>query len=257
MRGLAWMALGLAATTVAVVACEYPAFDFRTHATGGSGQTSSGGGGHAGVGGDGGGMGGSGGGGTGGCGPQHEICLPAEKCSVVDTSTGAHGCVEAGPRPAWAKCLDDLECADGLWCDTGGTGVCKPVCASGNNCALGAQCVPALAGGGSPIAGLKVCTAHCEPLSAAPCVQTFGGTNCLLISGGEFDCASTTVAGAEGALCTTARQCAPSLLCVDDGGGFACHPWCEPVNALCGGLGWCSQLTPVVTYEGTEYGACL
>src|SRR5688572_31180310 len=101
---------------LAVPAC-FPDFQFESEkgsGTGGNDASTSSTGGN--------GLGGGGAGGAGGGGGPCNIfavgeCGEGQKCSIVDEAAGVPdgvGCMEAGPRPVWSRCLADAECADGL-----------------------------------------------------------------------------------------------------------------------------------------------
>ncbi|MCC6525268.1 MAG: hypothetical protein IT373_21625 [Polyangiaceae bacterium] len=253
MGRFVWLGLALVGGVgVTLGACEFPTFEYRSPTT--TTTTTSSLGGAGGTGGSSAGGSGGTGGVPNGCGPSQDVCTPLEKCSVVDPLLGTRGCVEKGPRPEDAHCLDDAECDDGLWCDVAVTGVCRRVCDNGNDCDAGAQCVPATSGG-VDIPGLEVCTSHCGPTDTGGCVQTFGATNCLLGADGDFTCASTANANV-GTECVNSMDCAAGLLCVQ-GSPSTCEAWCTPVGQGCGGINWCYALTPKVMFDGTEYGVCL
>jgi hypothetical protein len=271
-----WLAVALSAT----VTC-YPEFEFSPPKKGKTGSTATtgadGAGAAAGEGsmassggaaGDGAGAGAPTGGGPGSTGSAGSSacsifspndCGAGKKCSIADESTGLTACVKAGNRTAWTKCGGDGDCAAALFCDHL-TGVCKPVCMAAGDCpepSGKAQCVDALTDGLKKIPGLKICTAHCHPETAAPCDDAFGPVTCYYdIPYVEFDCAQTPNLG-NGASCKgiPLAACADGLGCVND----TCRKWCSPPTPLssdCPWAGTCGALNPKVQYEGAEYGVC-
>jgi hypothetical protein len=147
--------------------------------------------------------------------------------------------------------MADQACAAGAYCSAS-TSVCVPLCTSKAECA-GGFCVAALdASGTSPIPGLDVCTADCDPLTAAPCgpqVTCYydakhGGLDCIASKG-----------SLEGAVCSFVNDCAPALACI----GGTCRRWCTPVGDMftCSGGGVCSAFSNLtVTHAGQTYGYC-
>jgi hypothetical protein len=176
------------------------------------------------------------------------------KCSVIDPVTGAVGCVQAGGRPAFAKCSADPECAALTWCDHE-TRVCKPLCASANDCPNPkSSCIEARWRDEKLIPGLHTCTAHCDPEKTSPCDDAYGPVTCYLnVAEYDFDCAASSNLP-NGAMCSAAWDCADGHACADE----KCRPWCSPPEFLspdCSPTS-CLPLSPKVTYEGNEYGLC-
>jgi hypothetical protein len=243
-------------------ACAYPELDYRDEDDTATSMSVAGSGGAAAASG---GMGGA---------PACDLynpgsCGRGQKCAVVDVALGAPaglGCVEAGPRAAWTRCLANEECAEGLWCEDY-TAVCKPICANGNQCGTGAQCVEARRGDVPepvPIPGLRVCTSHCDPSNGMPCDDAQGLTTCYYDTDlVEFDCASSQGLSS-GAVCDhPIHACDRGLICVFDEafGDSFCYEWCTPpdqTQATCtGNLDSCYPFfSPTIEREGTPYGAC-
>jgi hypothetical protein len=248
--------LGAALT---LVAC-FPDITYRETDTGGGGSgNGSGSGGHTG---GSSGSAGSGGvttssGGGGGAAPcvlgELGACGGGSKCSVVDTGSGAVGCVAAGDRAAWTRCFSDADCIEGTWCDAF-TQVCHPICSGSGDCVgQDAECVPAKAGA-TAIPGLKMCTADCHPLNGQPCSDEHGPTSCYYsVENVYWDCIRTQ-GFQSGTDCNTYTECARGLVCVDQDG---CTPWCINVGGLCNVVGVCVPVNPTVTYHGTEMGICI
>ena len=284
MRGGDRLLLWGALTAACVAACGYPDFRFRAYSSAGEpapavtggeggagGATQMAGAGSDSVGGRGGaagqgassggapaGGGGSGGSG-GGAGPVCPLgtpsgCSASQKCSVADPTTGQIGCVTAGSRPDWSKCMQDADCGVGSYCE-GFTGVCKPICDGADSCLTHAeaQCVQALAADGQPVVGLTVCTAHCNPLQLVPCDGTHGAVTCgYRAAVGALDCfASLNVQVGDD--CSADSDCAPGLACTGE-----CREWCKPPgwNNGCGVIEDCEARNPPVFYEGNEHGVC-
>jgi hypothetical protein len=272
--------LGRALCGIALVACGYPDFQFgvgstttsvggSTGGSGGSGGTAGAGKGAGGAGAQAGaaGSGGSanttttdfGGGGSGGAGPICELgtssgCLSTQKCSVVDPATGELGCVTAGSRPDWSKCMQNADCGLAAYCE-GFTRVCKPICDGADDCVTHAeaQCVQAQQGSGDPVVGLTVCTAHCNPIQTPPCDGAHGAVTCgYRAAVGALDCFASGNVGV-GDSCTTDADCAPGLACTGE-----CREWCQPPgwNNGCGVIEDCEARNPAVYYEGEQYGVC-
>lgn len=190
---------------------------------------------------------------------------PGQKCSVPDTNqaTGASECVIASttPKKTWDACDDDSDCGPGVWCDHG-LHVCKTICATTDQCPMNAHCLPVpIDGSMTSIPGLKVCTAHCEPSSAAPCGA---GTTCYYDDAtSEFDClrSGNTTAGGS---CTFADDCGKGLVCLGSPGSATCERWCSPANNLfsltCGfadsNKSYCMKFGMMATYNNVVYGVC-
>lgn len=256
-----WIYGGLWLALIAFGACVYPAIEYKEVQS----TTSSDSGGATGTGGEDAstttsatGSGGAGGGAqacdlysTGQCGA-------GKKCTIIDTKTGAVGCAEAGPRPAFAFCEVDVECSEGTWCDER-TFTCHTLCQNGNPCAVGALCVQGYRVDTDDnlvaISDLGLCTAHCDPKTASACNSDFGppngGVTCINI-GVDFDCVVSNGQN-EGQSCTWSNDCSIGLRCSGDPG--VCTSWCKVGMDLCNGAGCCS-LDPKVSYNGAEYGVC-
>jgi hypothetical protein len=187
---------------------------------------------------------------------QVGVCGDGMKCTVINPDTGEIGCHGAGPRGAYSRCEDDLECVDGTFCDLQ-LRTCKPFCQSGNDCEMGAQCYPAAKAGGGDVPGLKLCTAHCHPTNGGPCDSTNGPVTCYYdVTRAEFDCAAT-INLQELASCDLATDCATGLGCVGSAGNGVCRMWCTPINSACPFFPEiCNALNPAVMYAGQEYGVC-
>jgi hypothetical protein len=184
-------------------------------------------------------------------------CGQGKKCSVVDLETGATACIGAGPRPAWASCVDDLNCVEGTYCS--GDGVCNPICAAPEDCTNGGWCVDAYGPNWVPAPGLSICLSDCQPLTAAPCEAAFGPIACVTWGiENEFSCYSS--AGySEGATCSLdVVQCGPGLVCITESPPH-CRRWCTPVNQQgnCANGQICTPFAPPpVLHDGTEFGYC-
>jgi hypothetical protein len=204
-------------------------------------------------------------GGAGGTGPICIIGMPGQcdagqKCSI-DPNTGQAGCVTAGDRPEWTRCFTDGDCMDGLWCD-GLTGVCHPTCDNSAQCAgANAQCISGTNDMGQTV-GLRICTADCHPVTAAPCSNAHGKTTCYYNVGGSYwDCVQT--AGLlHNTSCDSVADCDRGLVCAGDPG--VCREWCAPTDTTCDAPGCsilnpclCSGTNPAVQWSTTEFGICL
>ncbi len=182
------------------------------------------------------------------------VCGTNMKCGVLDPETGDTGCILAGQRGPFARCDADVDCADGLWCDVERSNVCKPICENADVCPSGSRCVAATGTTAESVA-LKVCTANCEPITAAPCDVS---TNVTCVNGIDgFDCAASA-GGGYGLECMTSEDCMAGMLCIFQGMGVSlCQAWCTPTgnNAECMS-GFCSALGPPALHDGVEYGGC-
>lgn len=190
---------------------------------------------------------------------------PGQKCSVPDANqaTGASECVIASttPKKTWDACDDDSDCGPGVWCDHT-LHVCKPICATTDQCPANAHCMPVPVDGTmTTIPGLKVCTAHCDPPSANPCGT--GATCYYEDTTSEFDClrSGNTVAGGS---CKFANDCGKGLVCIGTGGVLTCERWCGPANNVfsvgCAladsNKPYCDKFGMMATYNGVVYGVC-
>ena len=182
-------------------------------------------------------------------------CGEAQKCSIVDTLTGEHGCVTAGSLPAFSGCVDDAECEDGTWCDLR-TRVCKPFCESPATC-NGGVCLAATTDqtGATPIPNAFVCTAHCDPETVEPCAPN--GVTChpFLTDPAYSDCVVEGSKGAEDTCDPSAfpPECAKKMYC--DPRVNRCLPWCTPTNSFCSnGREFC--FSTGISYEGKDLGVC-
>jgi hypothetical protein len=186
-------------------------------------------------------------------------CSGADKCGVVDQATGRSACTRAGPTPTHQKCSSDNDCVAGAFCAPV-TGACAAICENVADCAPGAQCIPAQSATGAVIPGLKLCTAHCDPVSAAPCGQNL---NCIYYPDiTEFDCFRSSRLK-EDIDCQFSSECDKGLVCVQrtSADRLACRPWCKPATGMASDAcpsnkPFCVPLTTAADYNGVEYGAC-
>jgi hypothetical protein len=186
-------------------------------------------------------------------------CGAAAKCAVTDETVGTMTCIPAGPVGPWGKCATNMDCDAATWCDHI-LNVCKPSCINNGQCPSSAQCIPATQKDGkTAVKNLTVCTAHCDPVTAAPC-----GTNttCFYDSATvEFDC-STTLNLGENQSCWASNVCAIGLVCAGTSGAELCKQWCTPIDATfpnpaCpSGRPYCDGLAQMVMYQGKSYGIC-
>ena len=181
-------------------------------------------------------------------------CTEGEKCGLVSLDAGLDGgavCSDAGTEEAWNLCAEDADCVDTTFCEPE-AGVCKKWCVDSTTCPLGAACVQARNADGTALAGLLVCTAHCD--LDAPQERCGPGVSCVLVSVfgdlEEGDCIATAGKGA-GCNCNAATDCLPGLRC--DLAEGECRAWCK-VGSMCPGGFACS--TVIIDYEGEELGQC-
>ena len=274
------------AVLVAAGACGYPTFGFDSIGTGTTGMVITGAGSTTGSGGGGGGMGTGGDAATvtatsstgPGCTIVHDgnqgtceylpgsecgCAMADHKCSVATAgqATGASSCVvvKASPNAPWLACDSDSDCQRGTFCDHVGK-VCEPMCMTATDCgAPGRRCIAALSTSPPPaeIPGLQLCTAHCDPETAATCGP---GTNCVRVTITDFDC--TTSAGKiESVACTFSSECTKGLLCIGTANSKTCQRWCHPADATVfngcpNAEPYCNPFATAVTYDGVPYGYC-
>jgi len=201
------------------------------------------------------------------CLPPAQGCGTDEKCTLVDEAAGVPaglGCVEAGPRSAFAPCDADAVCGAGLWCDYT-TAVCKPLCnVAGLSCGAEA-CAVGRDSAGLPLAGLGVCLANCQPLASndKPCSDDAAVTCFYRADELAFDCGQ----GAElpwPSSCTSHLDCGYGLGCIQN----QCRDWCPTIGSECfgtkgDGSWYCENFMPCgtctasgLTYEGAPLGVC-
>ncbi len=187
-------------------------------------------------------------------------CAATQKCAVTDENAGTMTCITAGPVADWAKCNANQDCGASSFCDHK-RNVCKPICDGAGQCPTNAQCIPAKQSDGmTDVTGLKLCTAHCDPVSAAPC-----GANITCFYDSKsvyFDCAAGSNL-TEGVTCMFGTPaCAKDLTCAGSTAKSTCAQWCTPINTTdknpaCPVMRpYCDPLTVNVNYEGTDYGIC-
>ncbi|NUP10221.1 MAG: hypothetical protein HOW73_29580 [Polyangiaceae bacterium] len=197
-----------------------------------------------------------------------EGCDDGEKCSIVDEMAGIPnglGCVDAGSGIAFSACDADTACGPGLWCDYT-TSVCKPLCGvDGFACEGANACVVGRNSAGTPITGLNLCVASCDPRSANvnPCADDPATTCFFRTDVDSFDC-GLSGNGTWISSCDSSRDCRYGLGCFDG----HCQDWCGPVDSLCygtkaDGTWFCDQFKPCGTcqptrfeHDGAQLGAC-
>lgn len=213
-------------------------------------------------------MGGGGGTVGPGCDPYaFGLCGANRKCSVVNFATGDTDCITTTSRPAWSRCDDDGECAEGTFCSPL-YGTCKPLCSANEDCPTGEKgeapiCTVAwLEVNGVEIPGIQLCVANCNPATRVPC-QTPGATCNLTTvapSQGGFECVGAGVIG-EGGPCQGEPADDKRVDCVAGHGCFGnpvtqmgeCYRWCEPIGSQgnCDAGDLCTQAG-----AGSTYGTC-
>ena len=256
------LAISLGAA-LALVAC-FPDISYRED-PGGGGSGNAGG-----NGGDTGGSGGTGGvittsSGGGGSAPT---CTPGDlgtcgndmKCTVLDPSSGAIGCGQAGPLGRWQRCDGDADCADGLWCDLV-LGACKPFCTNLSNCQLdgfNGTCVPLQRTNGSAMpGGTKACRSNCNPKTGLPC-DTSDLTCVYVVTDTRFDCAKTKKY-TEDTDCVSSMDCGVGMLCAETStpNEYTCRNWCTSSLDDCTFSNpVCFSINPQISWEGTPMGVC-
>jgi hypothetical protein len=190
--------------------------------------------------------------------PGHECgCTAPKKCSVVNEVTGASACVFAGSTAPFDKCATDADCEAGTFCDAATT-ACDPICADDMDCLNdgGGTCRQAMqADGVNPIPDLRLCVAHCDPVSVAPCGE---GLTCVYEDVlKDFDCVHSGGVPA-GSNCSADGDCQPTYACINVGTGKQCLAWCTPpgFSTSCSPAGQCVAFNPPVEKDSTEYGVC-
>jgi hypothetical protein len=189
--------------------------------------------------------------------------MPKEKCAVETLATGESNCIPIGStaKPKWSGCATDADCAKGTWCDHRDR-VCKPICSTGDDCDPGEQCIEVAQDAvATPIPGLRVCTAHCNPIFPDPPCGT--GLTCVYnfdVNVKDSECA-TTEGIPEGSECTAANSCDPGLICVGNAPSYTCQQWCTPADGIdhpaCpNSRPLCKAFIPTVIFDGVSYGVC-
>jgi hypothetical protein len=162
-------------------------------------------------------------------------------CSGNEGCAAGYGCINAG---AAASCME--------WCDadvdcTAPGGLCLIQIVDMNK---------------QPIAGAKVCTQNCEPVSGSGCPPTWG-CHIYQESAGQTrkltQCSPPGASG-QGQTCTDNRSCQAGFVCLGDANGAnkQCIKWC---NQTAGGGGCptstlCRSFSPALVFGGQEYGYC-
>jgi len=209
---------------------------------------------------------------SGACGdyPPQCGCASGQNCLVVDTSSGATGCVAAGSIPSFGGGCSGSgagQCGIGAACVGG---VCTPICKNAGDCGGGYNtCAQVNNSSGTAIPGFTVCSRTCDPVSpqssASPYAACGASTNCLPASDHGSFCIAPVGSGTQGSDCTTASapdqsKCAASYACIStDPFGFTgtCFKMCHvgsnvdcPSGKTCGSFG-------TKLYAGpTEIGYC-
>jgi hypothetical protein len=180
------------------------------------------------------------------------------RCTIVDTANGMSGCVPLmGSLMPYDACPNgDADCPRYTWCDAR-TRTCAPFCSNSTAC-KGGTCVVATGPTGPITNGFNVCTAHCNPETAAPCGAgaTCGYDPKVL----DFDCFLSGGHKVNDS-CKTSSDCSKGLVCGVDQVTMmgSCFLWCTPTT----GFGdcptpynFCSSFSPPFNYQGAEYGYC-
>ena len=127
------------------------------------------------------------------------------------------------------------------------------------DCNGGSLCVPTSSNKDTftPIPGLKVCVAHCDPESTSPCGP---GVTCVYdTQNKDLDCMSSGNI-MPGGLCFYTGDCAKGLVCVPGFPTGTCEQWCHPAGTDPPGCPaakkHCLSSSISVDYEGSTYGVC-
>lgn len=207
---------------------------------------------------------------TGGCAespcrlvPPQCGCSAGQSCIL---NAGMRMCGLAGTRTEGQACTAATDCASGLACvnfsSTGTAQMCVRMCGGDVDCVGGGYCIGELSDGmGGTLAGVRVCTRACNPVSQTGCApglfcsiyrETAGAMRYLT------DCAGPPGAGGADAFCIDDTDCQAGFLCIDvDGFGPTCNHWCNvTTGAGCSGGRVCYGFTSPVVVGGVEYGVC-
>ncbi len=166
-----------------------------------------------------------------------------------------------------STCNASSSCAAGYACLGGGAGQqsCNRYCSSDTDCqGGGGKCVIEVTSAGTPIPGVKVCSAKCDPFTAMGCPTAWA---CHAYSDAaeakNFSACVVPGAGGDGATCAGGdAQCAAGFTCVNVGGQNRCKKYCDKGdgNPGCPGGQTCVGLVdaanqPLVV-DNVTYGVC-
>lgn len=225
--------------------------------------------------------GGDGGTPFGGCDPVHPQCAVANQTCQVNCTTMVNACMMGGAVAAGGPCQTPEDCAPGTQCFNYGNNVactgikiCLPFCDGDTDCAAfgsggagpGSFCHDPVKCGPDLTTASHTCTFNCDPTAAARNAGQTGcpsGLACLMPAIDAVDCAcpEPTRTGQEGASCANSANCAPGLICNEQGGAQSCRSVCrcDAVAGSCTATNDCPTANThctVVTSQ-TIYGICL
>jgi hypothetical protein len=197
--------------------------------------------------------------------PGHECGCPQPntKCAVQALDTGASDCIPISvmAKPKWSGCTTDGDCAKGTWCDHRSR-VCKPICSTVDDCEPDEKCIEVAQDAVvAMVPGLRVCTAHCNPIFPEP--PCGAGLTCVYnfdVNVKDSECA-TTAGVPEGSECAASNSCNPGLICVGMAPNYSCQEWCSPADAKdhpeCpASRPFCKAFNPTVIFDTKSYGFC-
>ncbi len=184
-------------------------------------------------------------------------CAAGQGCYLSGTS---RVCGTPGPESEGQACSGATACQPGLLCIGSGTqSFCSRFCNSDADCTGGAGSLCLLElddGTGAPLAGVTLCTAHCNP--ASPGVGCPASMGCAIFeesmgAGRIFTGCRPAGTALEGQPCVDPDDCAPGLFCGDG----TCYRWCrQPLGSECTGFTFCESFTTPAIVGGVEFGYC-
>jgi hypothetical protein len=182
-------------------------------------------------------------------------CASGQTCTVVNSASGAVGCVTAGSGGLGAACLSSGNCEAGLTC---AGGVCRPYCASpGSDCPgteLG-ECIQAVDRDGGATPNLRICLVNCD--LATPSGRCGSGMRCTYFETDSVDC-RVEGDGTQGDSCAGESDCASGYGCSPGLLRAVCERYCQV-----GGTSNCpsgTTCTPLLTPRrvgGVHFGTCI
>jgi hypothetical protein len=194
-------------------------------------------------------------------------CAPGKACDLGPNNTPECRDVTA-PGNELSTCAGSTTCAAGYVC-IGTPGACRRYCTSDGDCGTatdGALCiVNVIDDNQQPIAGAKLCTQDCDPVTGSRCPSGFSCHVYRESAGAMRPLTACDAAGAgtQNAACTDNRSCAVGYDCYSvtpAGGGTptkkCLHNCNATANTGCAGTGGVCQGTGRVI-GGIEYGGCL
>lgn len=188
---------------------------------------------------------------------------PDDHTCLVATVAGATVCQSAGSTPLAGLCSGSNECAPGLVC-IGST--CLSFCQQPSDCDGKAPACFQITLGSEPVNGWNVCSIACNPADPRNTAGSKGllacpaGMACFSLDSsvgpkGSTSCYPAGVAPS-GAACMNGDECAPGLVCLNDGSSSACQPMCLVGQSQCTCLSFAEPFYAAIADDVLEVGYC-